>query len=257
MPSPVLPGAEPYSAAGGAHGVLVLHGLSGTPQSLRTLAEAFAAAGLTVELPLLPGHGTSPEDMAETTWTGWLDAAGSALRDLQGRCAKVVVAGLSMGGALALQLATVAPDLAGLILVNPGVGHVPAEQLARLTAALDAGVAFVPGLGGDIAEPGTTELAYDRLSIAAALSLAEPVERLRASLGEVRAPVLLFTSAVDHVVPAEAGDAVATGVSGPVERIVLARSFHVATLDHDRGEIEERSVAFARRVLGATEVAAG
>ncbi len=53
-----IPGAEPWSAAGGPLGVLVLHGFTGNPQSMRSLAEAFAAAGYTVELPLLPGHGT-------------------------------------------------------------------------------------------------------------------------------------------------------------------------------------------------------
>ena len=64
MADPVLPGAEPFSAPGGPHGALVVHGFTGTPQSMRGLAQAFARAGYAVELPLLPGHGTTVDDMA-------------------------------------------------------------------------------------------------------------------------------------------------------------------------------------------------
>ena len=84
MPEPaapaVLPGAEPFSAAGGPMGALVLHGFTGCPQSMRGLAQAFAAAGFTVELPRLPGHGTSVEDMTQYSWADWSAAASSANR---------------------------------------------------------------------------------------------------------------------------------------------------------------------------------
>ncbi len=71
MTAPIIPGAEPWSAPGGSNGVLVLHGFTGNPQSMRPLAEALAAAGFTVELPLLPGHGTAVEDMVPTRWEDW------------------------------------------------------------------------------------------------------------------------------------------------------------------------------------------
>ena len=64
----VLEGAEPFSAAGGPVGVLVVHGFTGSPGSMRALAEGVAAAGHTVELPLLPGHGTTVDDMLQTSW---------------------------------------------------------------------------------------------------------------------------------------------------------------------------------------------
>src|SRR5207253_2655684 len=115
---PVMPGAEPFSAPGGPHGALVLHGFTGTPQSMRGLANAFAAAGYTVELPLLPGHGTSVEDMATTTFADWSAAAERAYEDLAARCERIVVAGLSMGGTLAARLAARHPEISGLVLVN-------------------------------------------------------------------------------------------------------------------------------------------
>lgn len=102
-----MEGAEPFSAAGtNGHGVLVCHGFTGNPQSMRGLATAFAAAGFTVELPLWPGHGTSIDDMLETSWDDWSVAAETAFAELSSRCTSVVVAGLSMGGTLAAWLAT-------------------------------------------------------------------------------------------------------------------------------------------------------
>ena len=101
-PTPeILAGAEPFSSDGGPAGALVLHGFTGSPQSMRGLAQAFAAAGFAVELPLLPGHGKSVEDMARYGWPDWVATADEAYARLAGRCpAGVVVAGLSMGGAL-------------------------------------------------------------------------------------------------------------------------------------------------------------
>jgi len=102
---PVLPGAEPFSADGGEIGVLLCHGFTGCPQSLRPWAEAMAKAGHTVRLPLLPGHGTTWQDMNRTTWRDWYGCVEDAFRELRARCDAVVVGGLSMGGALALRLA--------------------------------------------------------------------------------------------------------------------------------------------------------
>src|SRR5579862_2150885 len=106
MTAPILEGAEPASFPGGPHGVLVLHGFTGNPVSMRPLAEAIAAQGHTVELPLLPGHGTAVEDMLPTRWDDWSAAAEAAYDELAGRCDAVAVAALSMGGTLACWLAT-------------------------------------------------------------------------------------------------------------------------------------------------------
>src|ERR1700712_3672455 len=97
----VMPGAEPWDAEGSGStadvGVLVLHGFTGNPQSMRPLAEAFAAAGFAVSLPLLPGHGTAVEDMLPTRWSDWSSAAEVAYEELAGSTHTMIVAGLSMG----------------------------------------------------------------------------------------------------------------------------------------------------------------
>lgn len=250
----ILPGAEPASYPGGPNGALVLHGFTGCPQSMRGLAEAFAAAGFTTELPLLPGHGTSLEDMNTTGWADWTGAAEAAYQDLAVRTGaatgngKVVVAGLSMGGALAAWLAARHPEIAGLVVVNPAVEPAGAAFVDILRQTLAQGIEFAPPVGNDVAAPGITELAYDGIPVASALSFIEGQAELEAALADIACPVLLITSRQDHVVAPRNSDYLAERVGGPVERVWLERSYHVATIDLDKDEIEQRAVDFARKV---------
>ena len=133
-----MPGAEPFSAPGGPHGALVVHGFTGTPQSMRGLAEAFAAAGYAVELPLLPGHGTSVDDMATTTFADWSEAVARAYEELAARCDLVVVAGLSMGATLATWLAVRHPEIAGLVVINGAFAPTRAGRARRPRTARGA-----------------------------------------------------------------------------------------------------------------------
>ncbi len=248
MPTPILAGAEPFSAEGGPIGVVVLHGFTGSPQSLRPLAQAFATAGFTVELPLLPGHGTSVEDMVPTRWSDWSSTAEAAYRDLAGRCEQVLAAGLSMGGSLAIWLAERHPEIAGVIVVNPLVDPPASIFRDMLSGMVEEGGVSVPAIGSDVAMPGSPESAYNASPIEPMLSMFEGVDEIAAHLGDLRCPVLLLSSRVDHVVPPESGDVLAAGAAGPVERVFLERSFHVATLDYDAPEIEARAIAFVARV---------
>lgn len=225
----------------------MIHGFTGSPQGMRGLATAFADAGFATELPLLPGHGTSPEDMNTTRWDDWSSAAEAAYEDLASRCDKIVVAGLSMGGTLTTWLAARHPEIAGIVLVNPAIEG-SADMVSLVRQTLESGTEYFPAIGDDIAEPGQSEGAYDQAPLAPLLSLLEAQDALAPMLPEVRCPVLLFTSVNDHVVQPTSSDFLAARVSGPVERVMLERSFHVATLDYDRHDIESRSVEFARKV---------
>lgn len=249
MTDPVLPGAEPYSAAGDARGALVLHGFTGNPQSMRGLATALADAGLTVELPLLPGHGTSVADMVPTRWEDWSAAAEAAYIELAARCDAVVAVGLSMGGTLSVWLAERHPEIAALVVVNPLIEPPDAETVAFIDSLIEGGEELAPGVGSDIAQEGSVESAYAELPLRAARSLFGAATDVAAGLGSLKCPVLLFSSIQDHVVAPVSGDRLVEGAGGPVERIMLERSFHVATLDYDKEEIEKRTVAFVTDLL--------
>jgi carboxylesterase len=245
---PVIPGAEPVDVTGDDVGVLVLHGFTGNPGSIRPLAEALVADGRTVLAPRLPGHGTVVDDMLETRWSDWSAAAEAAYADLAGRTRTAVVAGLSMGGTLACWLAARHPEVAGLVAVNPLVEPPDPEMVAMGRAMLDAGETVAPGIGSDIADPAAHETAYPGSPLLPLLSLVEAVGALQADLPGIACPVLLLTSPQDHVVPPANSDHLASLVAGPVERVTLERSYHVATLDYDKDLIAERAVAFVRKV---------
>lgn len=244
----LLPGAEPFSAHGGPVGALVLHGFTGSPQSIRPLAQAFAAAGYTVEAPRLPGHGTSVDDMLTTSWSDWSQAADAAYTELAGRCEQVVVAGLSMGGTLTLWLASRHPEIAGIVPVN-AAALADADTAAGIQAFVDGGAEVMDAIGGDIADPDAVELAYEQAPLRPLLSLWEAIEEL--DLAAIRCPALVVVSEQDHVVDPASSAHIRASVSGPVEELVLTRSYHVATLDHDKDLIAERAIAFADRVTAA------
>ena len=246
---PVLPGAEPFLHDGSDDiGVLLCHGFTSTPQSMRPWGEHLAAEGLTVRCPRLPGHGTDWREMNRTRWTDWYGCVVHELDALAARCATVLVGGLSMGGALALRLAQERAALvAGLVLVNPSVTTLRREL--ALLPVLSRVVASVPPVGNDIAKPGATELAYPRTPLRAANSLRELWRVVRADLPRVTQPVQVYRSAVDHVVePVNSRIVLDSIASTDTTDVVLPNSFHVATLDNDAQTIFTGSVAFARRV---------
>ena len=229
MSAPVLPGAEPYAATGDDRGALVLHGFTGNPQSMRGLARALADAGLTVELPLLPGHGTAIADMLPTTWADWSAAAESAYENLAARCEAVAVVGLSMGGTLAVWLAQRHPEIAALALVNPLLSPPDEGTVSLVQAMFDGGDEVAPGIGSDIAMGGAVESAYPELPLRAALSLFDAAGAVEAELASVTCPVLVFTSTQDHVVDPKSSELLVARATGPVEQVTLERSDHVAS----------------------------
>ncbi len=245
--SEILPGAEPMSVDGGRVGVLVLHGFTGNPQSMRPLAEAFAAAGHSVEMPLLSGHGTRLHDMLDTTWADWSADAEAAYERLAARTDRVVVAGLSMGGSLTIWLATRHPELAGIICVNPAT-QAAAEVRDFIQALVDDGQEVMDSIGSDVADPASPELAYPGTPLRPLLSMFDAANQVQSSIGTVTCPLLLFTSPEDHVVPPTDSDFLAEHIGGTVERVSCDRSYHVATIDYDKDLIIERSLEFVDRV---------
>ncbi len=256
----VVAGAEPLSSAApggpGSVAVLLCHGFTGSPYSVRLWARDLADAGLAVEAPRLPGHGTTWQDMATTTWWQWYAEVEAALARLVATGARVVVGGLSMGGGLALRLAADHPDdVAALVLVNPAV---------LLTDPRMAAVPVLrylqpsrPGIGSDTAN-GADEGAYDRVPLAALASSLAGYAALRSELHRVVAPLTVLRSATDHVVPAASSSAVLAGVSSrDVREVVLTRSFHVATVDHDAPEVSRVTLAVVDEVRSTGPVGAG
>jgi len=248
--SSLLPGTEPFEHAGGPVGVLLCHGFTGSPQTLRGWADYLAGQGLTVSLPRLPGHGTTWQDMAKTSSDDWFAEVDAAFGALADRCEQTFVFGLSMGACLALRLAeTRGTAVRGLVLVNPSLA--PDTRLFLLAPALKHVVRSLPGIASDIKKPGAQEIGYDRVPVRAAATLPKLWSVTVRHLGQVTQPVLVYRSTVDHVVGPASMRALLAGLpDGQVTVRECADSYHVATLDNDAEAIFEGSLKFIQDLAG-------
>jgi carboxylesterase len=246
----VMPGCTPVShRAGSRGGVLVLHGFTGNPSSVRGVADSMIAAGFDVELPRLPGHGTAIDDMLGTGWADWYGEAKRAVDELAERVDRVVIVGQSMGATLGLALALEHPGLAGLVCVNPPTRARDQETMAMIDDFVEDGLVIIPGEGSDIADPASSDIAYGGTPLVPLLSLVrDGIAPITDRFGELTAPLRLFTSRQDHVVDPADSEHLASTYGGQVEHTWLERSYHVATLDFERAVVLDESVAFARKV---------
>ena len=251
MTSTLVRGAEPFAVDGGRTGVLLSHGFTGSPASMTPWAKHLAGLGHTVRVPRLPGHGTTWQDMNRTRWTDWYGEVDAALTDLRTTCDHVVVAGLSMGGCLALRLAEQRPsEVDALVLVNPAVNVKRFD--VKLVPALQWIVPSMPGIGNDIKKPGQDEVGYDRTPLKALASQLVMWKDVRAGLPAITQPLLLFRSADDHVVDETSQAIITDGVSSTVKEVVmLDDSYHVATLDNDAALIFDRTASFIAEHVGS------
>lgn len=219
---------------------------------MRGVAEALAAKNFHVELPRLPGHGTVVDDMLPTRWSDWAGEAEAAYQRLRDRASRLVVVGLSMGGALALRIGADHAEIDGLVCINPVTQPQTPEIVEMLRGLAAGGTPVLPGIGSDIADPDAKESAYEGTPVEPLLSmLLDGIEPLSREYADMRIPLLLMNSPQDHVVEPTHAEFLADHYGGPVQRITLERSYHVATQDYDKELIVEATAEFATRVVAS------
>jgi carboxylesterase len=254
---PLAPHAEPFFAEptpresdGQRVGVLLSHGFTGSPASMKPWGEHLAGLGYGVAVPRLPGHGTTWRELNRCTWADWYGEVERAFDKLQTDCDQVVVGGLSMGGGLTLKLAADrARDVAGVMVVNPAVNMTRKDLVAL--PVLKLAIPALPGIANDIKKSGVQEHGYDRTPLKALHEMLTAWKVVREDLPKITAPVLIFRSAEDHVVdPSSARIILSRCSSRDLTERILENSYHVATLDNDAPAIFEESAEFVRRVTG-------
>jgi carboxylesterase len=250
--APVRPGAEPMSATGHGDlaglGILVLHGFTGSPVSVRPLAELLSKRGFAVEMPLLPGHGTQSKDLLPTRYADWRAEALAALTRLRARTQHVFAVGLSMGGTLALDLATT-ESLGGVVTINAQIldrGGLIVKLAPIIEKIIPIAPASAAGLTKNDIKKGGDEDAYSWVAAAAGNSLVRALPDVRARLKSLTCPLLVIYSRDDHSVPPTNSKAL-PGLVGSTNVTVfeLQDSYHVATLDNDLPLIDSEVASFA------------
>ena len=233
--SPPTDPREPVTHIGDpdAPRVLFIHGFTGSPQTLQPQYLAAIEAGLNVKAPLLSGHGTSIEDMVATRYSDYLSDVRRAMDDFCLPEGQVAVVAISMGGTLALDLASSDPRVSKLVLVNPLIVAPADSFLDFMDQVVATGIEIAPAIGSDIADTSIKEVSYNGAPIRAAKSLYLAARKVEEQAGLLSLPILLFSSQEDHVIPPISGEVLFERAKN-VTRVILSRSYHVATLDFDK-----------------------
>ncbi|MFC1898004.1 alpha/beta hydrolase [Candidatus Cloacimonadota bacterium] len=243
---------QPVSHCGDCKiGVLVIHGITSTTSSMKYLADKFVEAGFHVELPSLPGHGTTWQELNKVTYQDWLDTLETSLKILKKRSTYIFVCGLSLGGALALRLAQLHPEITGMILINHACKFThPKFWFVPLLRHL---IPSTPAVASDIKDPNEKEIAYKRTPTNAVYEMLLLLKEIRHGLPITIQPVIMFKSREDHLVPKVSTTYTMKNIGSAQKEIFwLENSYHVATIDFEKNLLAEKSIEFIKKIVNTS-----
>ncbi len=237
---------SPFFLEGGATGILLIHGFTGSPPEMRLLGDYLHRRGFTVSAPLLPGHGTSVQDMNRCTWRDWVGHAGGKLADLQARCERVFVGGFSMGSLIALYLAAHHSELSGVILYAPAT--LIADRRLYLTPVLKYLIPAMPKSGeSDLTDPEAhlRFWSYDEHPLAATHELLKLSHRARWLLPRVTCPLLIMYGIHDRSIhPRSPRYTYERAGSADKELVAFTNSGHGLVVDSEWEAVARKTFEF-------------
>jgi len=239
----------------GRKGCLVIHGLTGTPETMKPLTDDLIEAGFKVDAPLLPGHGTSIKDLARVSFLDWWDSVLNAYHSLKKEADSISVVGLSLGSLLALRLAIeVGMDLRAVVAMGtpivldpmveryayPCVKYTPARWFYRYQKKdWEKSVRDLEG------RQFYKDHSYHKISIHSVLEIFKLKAQVRRRLKEILSPVFVIHGKGDLVAPITNVDILKKSLNSHLSDIlILDNSRHVVTLDKDKKVAAERTIAF-------------
>ena len=249
---------EPFDLVGdGVIGVVCVHGFTGTPYEMRYLGDRLAGAGFNVHGLRLPGHGTRVEDLDQTKWSDWANAVEDAYDELRMLCSQVAVVGQSLGGLLALHLASRRPDVAAVAtLAAPLWLEGLSARVAQWAAdGMLRRIRAIPKFyGSDVRDKRTRaeNPCYDAIPTRALAELAAFMRVVDSELETIKQPVLVLHGAHDHTAPVGCASRIATRACAARLRI-LPRSYHLIAADVERDIVAAEVIDFLRRHVRVKE----
>jgi carboxylesterase len=226
----------------GEIGIFLSHGYSATTAEVRLVAEKLHDAGYTVAAPLLPGHGTTPKDLNQTPWQDWVKQGEASLAELFKVCNQVWVAGESMGGVLALYLASQYPNVQGVILYAPAIRL---KMTFLDTIKVYLGSLLVSDVPRDSLDCNDTWQGYPGVPLKGVIQLLRFQKATLPELAKITQPILIFQGRLDGTVAENAGDVIFDAVSSTVkEHHWMEKSSHAIVLDVERDAVANLSMEF-------------
>ncbi len=244
-----IPESEPLRLFAGKTGVLMLHGFTGSPASIKPWALAMHERGLSVAVPRLAGHGTHWTDLNKVTWQDWYQSVEDEFLELKKTCDQVFVAGFSVGGALALRLSQIrGSEIAGTILLNASIYD--ERKRFKLVGLLSTFLPSIRGGAGDVAKPGARKHGYERIPLRGLNQVRKLWEVVERDLYLIDLPLMVSYSLNDHVVHPVCSETIIDNVySSDIREVVFEKSFHNVALDYDAELLNDESMEFIMDVL--------
>jgi carboxylesterase len=237
---------SPFFLEGGSTGVLLLHGFTGSPPEMRLVGDYLHRRGLTVSAPLLPGHGTSADDLNRCAWCDWTEHAEQALADLRSRCEPVFIGGFSMGSLIALYLAAQHPELPGIILYAPAT--IVADRRVYLTPILKYLIPKMRKSGkSDLTDPEAhlRFWSYEEYPVAAAHEVLKLTRQVRRLLPRVTCPLLIMHGIHDQAIhPRSPRYTYERAGSADKESVTLYNSGHGLVVDSEWETVAHKTLEF-------------
>jgi esterase/lipase len=214
----------------GGAGIIILHGYMAAPEEVALLGEGLKALGLTVYLPRLPGHGTSPANLEAVGWRDWAGAVDEAWRRVSGLCGRWVIAGFSTGAGLALHEAAIHPGrYAALVSMSAPLGLVmapgPFVRCADRLIAMAKRAGLARGGAGFFANhPDNPAINYHRNCIHGVAEVQRLMRVVREELGSIELPSLVMQGSGDRVVRRGSARAVFDALGSDGKRLAIVES---------------------------------
>ena len=239
---PELDGETFYLQGTNGIGALCLHGLTATTAEVRPLANYLNQYGYSTYAPLLPGHGTTPQELNRTSWNDWAEDASRSLKILKKDCKSVVVAGESMGGLLALWLAAKNPEIQGVCC------YAPAIRISFIwTSAIISKV--VPFLNKKSTDDSMAWKGYYVNPTQAIFQLSLLQKEILKLLPSVTQPTLIFQGGLDQTIEPEGSFQLLKLLGSQKKSVIwLNQSSHCLLLDRDQDFVFARTHDFIRQL---------
>jgi carboxylesterase len=235
--NPHLPGDE-FFWEGNSTGVLLIHGFTATTAEVRLLAEKLHTAGYTTAAPLLPGHGTHPDDLNRANWAMWVEKVKQSYQKLNRQCHRVFVGGVSMGSLLALELARQHPEIDGLFLFVPAI-KVSGLWRARILWP------FFKYFNKSGKDDGLPWKGYNVNPVKAGAELHKLQVHVRQNLSSITQPVVVFTGELDHTIAPDSAQIILEGVQSTVKHhFHMKKSSHGILIGCDLDQITKHVLRF-------------